>query len=139
MSLEQVKRSLGILVVAVGVVSAGACNSDNNNPVAPNPSPSASPTPSPTPTPAAADITITIKGMNGDQSFSPNPGTVKAGQTVSWTNSDSIAHTATGTGWDTGSIAPGQTSQPIQFSTAGTFDYHCSIHPTMVGRLNVTQ
>jgi len=141
MSLEDVKRSLGILVVAVGVVSAAACNSDNNNPVAPNPtpSPSASPSPSPTPTPAAADVTITIKGMNGSQSYSPNPGSVKAGQTVSWTNSDSIAHTATGTGWDTGSIAPGQTSPPIQFSTAGAFDYHCSIHPTMVGRLNVTQ
>jgi len=44
-----------------------------------------------------------------------------------------------GDGWDAGQIAPGQTSAPITFSTAGTFNYHCSIHPTMVGRLNVTQ
>ncbi len=136
MSLEKVKRGLGILIVVAGVVAAAAC-SDNNTPTAPNPSPM--PSPSPTATPAAADVTITIKGMNGDQSYSPNPAAVKAGQSVSWTNNDSITHTATGTGWDTGQVAPGQTSAPIKFSTAGTFDYHCSIHPSMVGRLNVTQ
>ena len=134
MSLVEVKRSLGILVVLAGIVSAVAC-SDNSNPAAPNPSPS----PSPTATPAAADVKIGIKGMNGDQSYDPNPATVKVGQTVSWTNNDTTAHTATGDGWDTGQIAPGQTSAPITFSTAGTINYHCSIHPTMVGSLNVTQ
>jgi len=130
MSLEKVKRSLGILVVVGGIVAAAAC-SDNNTPTAPNPSPS------PTATPAAADVMITINGMLGAQSFSPNPASVKVGQTVSWHNADVITHTATGTGWDTGQIPAGQTSAPIKFSTAGTFDYHCSIHPTMVGTLNV--
>jgi len=138
MSLEKVKKSLGILVVVAGIVSAAAC-SDDNTPTAPNPSPTPSPSPTATPTPAAADVTITIKGMNGNQSYSPNPSTAKAGQSVSWMNNDTIAHTATGDGWDTGQIAPGQTSAPIKFSTAGSFSYHCSIHPTMVGTLNVSQ
>lgn len=131
MSLEQVKRSLGVLVVVAGIASAMACN-DNSTPTAPNPSPSPTATP-----PAAADVMITIKGMNGDQSYNPNPGSVKVGQTVSWTNADTTTHTATGTGWDTGQIAPGATSAPITFSTAGNMDYHCSIHPSMVGTLNV--
>jgi plastocyanin len=134
MSLQRIKRNLGILAVVAGIMTVVAC-SDNNNPAAPNPSPS----PSPTATPAAADVTITIKSMNADKSYDPNPGSVKAGQSVSWTNNDTTTHTATGDGWDTGQIAPGQTSAPIKFSTAGTFNYHCSIHPSMVGTLNVTQ
>lgn len=91
-------------------------------------------------TPAApADVTIVINGMDGAQSFSPDPGTVKAGQTVSWRNNDSTTHTATSdTGaFNTGTIAPGKTSNPITMPTAGTLNYHCSIHPTMVGTLNV--
>ncbi len=131
MSLARIKRSLGILAVVAGVVAVVACN-NNSSPTAPNPSPS------PTASPAAkADVTITIKGMLGAQSFDPNPATVKVGQTVSWHNTDVTTHTATGTGWDTGQIAPGATSAPIKFSTAGTMNYHCSIHPTMTGTLNV--
>lgn len=130
MSLEQIKRSLGILGVVAGIVSVVAC-SNSNSPTAPNPSPS------PTASPAAADVMITINGMLGAQSFSPNPASVKVGQTVSWHNADVITHTATGTGWDTGQIPAGSTSAPIKFSTAGTMNYHCSIHPTMTGTLNV--
>ncbi len=88
-----------------------------------------------------ANVVITIVGMNGNQSFSPNPGTVKAGQTVAWKNNDVITHTATADSgaFDTGAIPPGGTSNPITMSTAGSFGYHCSIHPTMTGTLNVTQ
>jgi plastocyanin len=132
MSLEEVKRSLGILAVVAGIAAAVACGSSYSSmPTAPNPSPSG--------TPVAADVTITINGMLGDRSYGPSPASAKVGQTVAWHNADSTAHTATGTGFDTGAINPGQTSQPITFSTAGTFGYHCSIHPTMVGTLNVTQ
>jgi plastocyanin len=59
---------------------------------------------------------------------------VARGTTVTWQNTDVVAHTATsdaGT-WDTGSIAPGA-SKSITFSTAGTFPYHCIVHPMMTG------
>ena len=98
-------------------------------------------TPSPTTGGGASpDVTITIVGMNGSQSFSPNPATVKVGQTVAWKNADVITHTATANGgaFNTGNIAAGATSNPIMMSTAGSFDYHCSIHPSMVGTLTVT-
>lgn len=132
MWFEEVKRSVGILAVVAGIATVLACggSSYSSNPTAPNPSPSSTPA-------AAADVTITINGMQGAQSFSPNPGAVKVGQTVAWHNADAITHAATGTGWDAGQIGPGQTSAPIKFSTAGNFDYHCSIHPSMVGTLNV--
>ncbi len=86
-----------------------------------------------------AAVTITILGQQGSQSFSPNPGTVTAGQTVAWRNNDSITHTATADNgaFDTGAIPPGGTSSPITMGTSGSFNYHCSIHPSMTGTLTV--
>lgn len=133
MSSQGRKRGLGVLAAIIGVVAAVGCGGSY----------SSNPSPMPTPTPGggggAADVTITIQGMNGANSFSPNPATVKVGQTVAWHNADSIPHNPTGSGIDTGAIAGGATSAPIQFTTAGTVDYHCGIHPSMVGTLNVTQ
>jgi plastocyanin len=85
---------------------------------------------------APADVVITISGM----SFSPAQAAVGAGQTVSWKNADGVAHTATqdgGSGFDTGSIAPGATSAPIAMTAAGTLKYHCTFHSTMTGSLVV--
>ena len=86
---------------------------------------------------SGADVVITI---TGSMTFTPNPASVQVGQTVAWRNNDSIAHTATqdGGGFNTGAIAPGATSAPVTMSSAGTRDYHCSIHPSMTGTLDVT-
>jgi plastocyanin len=132
-SLQERKRSLGLLAAIIGVAAAVGCGGNSYG---------SNPSPMPTPTPGSggtADVTITIQGMNGANSFSPNPANVKVGQTVSWRNADSIAHNPTGSGFDTGAIFSGATSAPITFSAAGSIDYHCGIHPTMVGTLNVTQ
>ena len=88
---------------------------------------------------AAADVTINIAGMNDALSFSPNPGTIPVGKTVSWHNVDSTTHNvnANDGSFSTGNIAPGATSTPIKMSAVGSFAYHCSIHPTMVGSVNV--
>ena len=69
--------------------------------------------------------------------FSPNTVTVNVGDSVTWTNRDEEAHTATsGSAWSTGDIAGGQ-SKSLTFRTAGTYDYICAIHPTMTGTLVV--
>jgi plastocyanin len=79
--------------------------------------------------------------MLGNNSFAPNPANVQVGQQVRWHNADSVVHTATqnGGGFDTGLISPGATSAPITITTAGALSYRCTVHPTMVGTLNVTQ
>jgi plastocyanin len=71
--------------------------------------------------------------------FSPNPIQITAGSTVTWTNSTGPTHTSTSdTGaWNTGNIAPGATSAAVAFPTAGTFPYHCAIHPSMTGSVIV--
>jgi plastocyanin len=78
--------------------------------------------------------------MNGNLSYSPNPVSVQAGQTVVWRNADNTAHTATADagGFDTGIIAAGAVSKAITMSTAGNFPYHCAIHGSaMTGTLTV--
>ena len=79
---------------------------------------------------AAADETVTID----DFAFEPGAVTVQVGDSVTWTNADTTAHTATDSdgSFDTESIGTGQSST-IQFQEAGRYSYVCSIHPTMTG------
>jgi plastocyanin len=82
----------------------------------------------------AADGSVTIASF----AFDPATVTVDVGDSVTWTNNDSTAHTATaGDGsFDTGNIAAG-VSATVTFDTAGTFAYVCSIHPQMTGSVVV--
>ncbi len=81
----------------------------------------------------AATSAVTI----ADFSFSPSQVTVNAGDTVRWTNNGPSPHTTTSTSgvWDSGTLAPGQTFS-FTFTTAGTFAYHCTIHPQMTGTIH---
>jgi plastocyanin len=70
--------------------------------------------------------------------FNPNPINVSVGGTVTWRNNDSTTHTSTANNgvWNSGAIPPGG-SFSTQFNTAGSFPYHCTIHPNMIGVVNV--
>ena len=91
----------------------------------------------PTPTPDATSVTININGVNGKQSFSPNPASVAAGQQVIFKNNDKVTHRVVidDRSVDTGDIAPGASSQPLALGAVSK-PYHCSLHPSMVGSLN---
>lgn len=71
--------------------------------------------------------------------FSPAHITVKAGTKVTWTNEDSIAHSATSDDgkFDTGLVAQGK-SGSFTFEKPGTYHYHCMPHPYMKGTVTVT-
>ena len=70
--------------------------------------------------------------------FSPSTVTVCQGATVRWTNLDSFSHTSTSDGglWDSGALAQNG-SFSFTFNTPGSYDYHCAIHTSMLGRVNV--
>lgn len=74
--------------------------------------------------------------------FMPPDITVKKGTTVTWTNNDSTAHTVTASSGKTGPVSS-QLSPSAKYSftfdQTGTFHYHCSIHPTMLGTVTVTE
>jgi plastocyanin len=90
------------------------------------------------PTPSTPGIvTINVVAINGAQSFSPNPASLPAGQMVVWHNVDNTTHRVVlnDRSVDTGDLAPGAASQPVAISAVGG-QYHCSIHPVMVGSVN---
>jgi len=76
--------------------------------------------------------------------FIPSTVTIEVGETVTWENTDTAAHTASGgnptdglTGpWDSSLIMAGG-SYSYTPDTAGTFDYFCMVHPWMEGTLIV--
>ena len=71
--------------------------------------------------------------------FNPSPLTIPKGATVIWTNMDSAPHTIVsdfGDELNSDSISKGKTYAHT-FSTPGTYDYHCGIHPSMKGKIVV--
>lgn len=91
----------------------------------PTPSPAAAPTPPPT-----GNTSITINDSGG---FAPGSLTVKAGQTVTWTNEGNQVHSVVSNpgyipGFDSGGLGHGQ-SFSYTFTSSGSFGYHSSTEP----------
>jgi plastocyanin len=74
----------------------------------------------------------------GNRAYSPDALDVAVGTTVTWVNADSVSHTSTSdaSGWNSGIIGAGGRFS-FAFPTAGTFAYHCTIHPGMIGTVVV--
>jgi plastocyanin len=74
-----------------------------------------------------------------DFAFEPATLEVAPGATVSWTNTGQVVHTVTADNgaFNSGEMSPGATVTGT-FNTPGTYTYHCSIHPDMIGTLIVT-
>lgn len=120
-----VSRSGIMLAGIAGLLALGAAACGSSSPSAPT---------------VAADVTISMVADRGNQSFSPNPTTMRVGQTVAWKNNDSTTHNAledVGERFASGNVSPGATSSPRTMSAAGSFTYHCTIHPGMIGTLVV--
>ncbi len=79
--------------------------------------------------------TVNIQNM----AFSPSTLNVKVGTTVTWVNKDSTAHdVVSDTGlFNSGNLNNGQ-SYSYTFNQAGSFPYHCGIHPSMTGTIVVS-
>jgi plastocyanin len=71
--------------------------------------------------------------------FEPPVLTVHVGEIVEWKNAGSVPHTATSTDgktFDSGSIASGR-SWRFKAVKKGTFNYVCTLHPNMKGKVIV--
>jgi plastocyanin len=77
----------------------------------------------------------------GIDNFTFNPGTitVRAGTKVEWENNDDAPHTVADTSGKFRSAALDTEDKfSFTFAQAGTFDYFCSLHPYMIGKVVVT-
>jgi plastocyanin len=137
--------ALTLLTSALAVMASGcATKSDgeersakqpDNKPAAPKNLPEARAGKS---APVAEDVPnqITIDNFR----FSPREMTVTAGTKVTWVNNDDVPHTATSTAkpksFDSRTLDTDGKFSHV-FTTPGTYDYFCAVHPHMTGRIIV--
>jgi plastocyanin len=89
---------------------------------------------------SVSQVSATIHDVSiVDFFFNPSSINVTAGDSVKWTNNGAVTHTSTSDSgvWDSSPIPPGS-SFTRQFSTPGSFPYHCEIHTTMLGTVIVS-
>jgi amicyanin len=137
------------LVVVLGVVGVvaltGSKSDDGKTDTASSSSTTSGSTSTTNSDNSSADSTPVAATAVKIQNFAFSPATikVKVGDTVTWTNEDSIGHTVTADN----NTADGPKSELLEkgksysfkFTKAGTFAYHCSTHPYMKGTVQVTQ
>lgn len=72
--------------------------------------------------------------------FSPDDITINVGDSITFTNNDSTAHTASADNgeFNTGTLSAGAL-ETVTFATAGTFNYFCAFHPSMTGTVTVEE
>jgi amicyanin len=72
-------------------------------------------------------------------SFAPKELTVKAGTTVTWTNRDDIPHgiASSNNAFKRSPALDTDESYSFTFTTPGTYQYFCYLHPHMVGSIVV--
>lgn len=116
--------SLAIAALALSVIVVAGCGKKTTVKSTPSTPKSTSPTA------GAASVRMV------DFAFNPTALTISVGTTVTWTNNGSSVHTVTGSGWDSGQLQPGQSFKRT-FDTAGTYDYHCTNHPSMTASITV--
>jgi plastocyanin len=127
------RRFRTILIVVVAATTLAACSTAVYTAPA---------TPSPEPSTTSSDVRaggkIAVASIK-DFTFTPDPIQVAVGGTATWTNNDSMTHTVTFD--DTSVKSSGDLSQGSSFSAtfpkAGTYTYHCALHPTMTGTVTV--
>ena len=102
---------------------------------APSPLPTAPPAETGTAPEPSRDSSVVVDISSF--AYGPNDLTVPLGTSVTWTNHDPAPHTATGGSFDSGTLSTGDSAQ-VSFTTPGEFAYICSIHPSMTGRIVVT-
>lgn len=126
------------LASLAGVAAMIACSSTSDNLT------------TPTGTGSGTGMTSSANGGAGvtiqDFSFTPSSVNVKVGETVTWTNSGPSTHTTVSDDnlWSSGPLNPPGSSSiyggagnaagtfQFTFNQAGTFHYHCNLHPPSI-------
>lgn len=84
--------------------------------------------------PVAASAEVKMENF----SFYPPEVTIKKGGKVTWTNRDPVRHSVTGDGWQSELLDKSQSFSQT-FDKAGIYQYHCTPHPGMTGKITVVE
>jgi len=116
-------RSRPLLLVALSAALVAGCGGDDEEPAAPA-----------KPAGGGDIVAVTIK----DILFKPENVTARVGQTVRWTNEDSVEHDVkaeSGASFASKRLSEGDTYEQ-KITKAGRIDYVCTIHPGQKGSIS---
>jgi len=134
------KRLLLLLFACLALVGAGCGGDDDDKDSGGGGDTGAATDTAPADDAASAGSGETAKVDMKDIQYVPKEITVKNGTTITWTNSDQVAHTVThdsGPGdFDSGNIEPGKTFEQ-KFDEPGDVGVICTIHPNQTGTVTV--
>lgn len=119
------KKIIGFTAILTAVLFLGGCSLYGSTP-------SASPAPAQPETPNNQANTVSIKNF----AFNPAELAVKAGDTVTWINNEAAPHQIKADAFNSEALSQGQ-SFSFAFTQPGTYNYICSIHPAMAGKIIV--
>jgi plastocyanin len=125
--MNHITTRMSAIALGLATVAGGA----HATHIATNPMTAAKPAPG---APGATASTVRIDNFT----FNSATITVKTGTTVTWVNGDDIPHTvvAKNKGFKSKVLDTGD-SFSFTFAKAGQYDYFCSLHPHMTGRVIV--
>jgi plastocyanin len=135
------RRFAILLVSSLAVMAVAACGGPSSSPSQAASQPASVPASQPAGSAAAAcaeaatgTVTVNIEG----NAYAPDPVTAGVGEAIQWTNADAVPHTATLDEGDCGTetIDAGATLGLV-FNEAGTYTYHCTVHPAMTGTIEI--
>jgi plastocyanin len=131
-ALRMRRHTLAGLMIA-GLLTVAACGGGST--ASPSSAGSSAAAPSAGGQSGGAGASVDIKNF----AFNPATLSVKVGDSVTWTNDDTTAHTVTADdkSFDSGNVAQGATFKHT-FDAAGTFSYHCTIHSNMKATITVS-
>lgn len=134
----------GLILLAITIILVGVCGCTQTAPPVQPPATVTTPLqttqqltvttiPVPQTTSSVSANTILIKNF----AFDPASITVKVGSTVRWVNQDSVPHRIVFADGADSTVLAGMQSWSRKFDQAGTYDYNCTIHPSMQGSVIV--
>jgi len=141
--MKNILKVITLLLIVAAVVSVAGCagkQTANNTTTTTtnttsNPAPASVNTNTPTSAPVSQNpLTYTINIQNN--AFNPSSVQIAVGGTVKWVNMDSVKHEPKGRVFDSGPLGQNGTFE-YTFKSAGTYNYQCAIHPSMLGTIKV--
>jgi plastocyanin len=133
------RRPLSLLALALAALAlvAAGCGSNDNKDSGSSATTSTPAQPAGGGGGAGGTVEVNMKNIE----YVPKAVTAKVGQTVHWTNGDSVAHTVTSksgpASFDSGTLDPGSDFS-FKVTKAGVINYVCQIHPNQTGVITVS-
>ncbi|MDO8619573.1 MAG: cupredoxin domain-containing protein [Candidatus Daviesbacteria bacterium] len=142
-------RNIIIVVVVLALVAGFFLLTRNSTPLSTTTGPEniSTESASPSSSPASSSATTTQNLVTvGSAGYNPASITIKAGDTITWKNTDSANHTVNSDPHPThglypilntvGLLQPGK-EKSATFTTAGTYTYHDHLNPSLKGTVTV--